>query len=170
MQDGLISATPKLSVSAIFSILYYLLRRSLIPCLVAIALLGLFYPSLIFVCAGILILQLCRLDKYRLHLSPNRRDYLFCAAGLGSGNLVLLPYALNSSEFGPVITAAEARRLPEFLLEGRASFFNDQNPWEFWFNASRSGIRPTIRINASTRLRWIFVANFTTVSVPLSLV
>lgn len=142
MQDGLISATPKAFLYPLFlGFLYYLLRRSLIPCLVAIALLGLFYPSLIFICAGILILQLCRLDKYRLHLSQNRRDYLFCAAGLGVAILVLLPYALNSSEFGPVITAAEARRLPEFLLEGRASFFNDQNPWEFWFNASRSGIR-----------------------------
>ncbi len=47
----------------------------------------------------------------------------------------------GSSEFAPVITAAEARKLPEFATEGRASFFNDNDPWEFWFNASRSGIR-----------------------------
>lgn len=141
MQDGLISATPKAFLYPLFlAFLYYLLRRSLIPCLVAIALLGLFYPSLIFVCAGILILQLFRLDKFRLR-SPNRRDYLFCAAGLGVAILVLSPYALNSSTFGPVITATQARTLPEFLLGGRASFFNDTDPWEFWFNASRSGIR-----------------------------
>lgn len=142
MQDGLISATPKAFLYPLFlAFLYYLLRRFLIPCLIAIALLGLFYPSLIFVCASILILQLCRIDKCRLRLSPNRQDYLFCAAGLGVSILALLPYALNSSEFGPVITAAEARILPEFLPQGRASFFNDTDPWEFWFNGNRSGIR-----------------------------
>ena len=143
MQDGLVSATPKAFLyPLLLAFLYYLLRRSLIPCLVAIALLGLFYPSLVFVCAGTLILQLCRWERVRgLYLSQNRRDYLFCAAGLCVALLVLLPYALDSSEFGPVITAAEARALPEFAHGGRASFFNDDDPWEFWFNASRSGIR-----------------------------
>ena len=144
MQDGLVSATPKAFVYPLFlAFLYYLLRRSLIPCLVAIALLGLFYPSLVFVCVGILILQLCRWERVRrrLRLSPNRRDYLFCAAGLFVALLVLLPYALGSSEFAPIITAAEARALPEFAAGARASFFHDDDPWLFWFNASRSGIR-----------------------------
>ncbi len=143
MQDGLVSATPKAFIYPLFlAFLYYLLRRSLICCLVAIVLLGLFYPSLVFVCAGILILQLCRCPGLRrLRLSPNRRDYLFCAAGLGAALLVLLPYALGSSEFAPVITTAQARALPEFADGGRASFFNDDDPWNFWFNASRSGIR-----------------------------
>lgn len=140
MQDGLISATPKAFLYPLFlAFLYYLLQRLLIPCLVAIALLGLFYPSLVLVCACLLILQCC---WDRMHLrSQNRRDYLFCAAGLGVAILVLLPYALGSSAFAPVITAAEARKLPEFATEGRASFFNNGDPWEFWFNASRSGIR-----------------------------
>ncbi len=139
MQDGLISATPKAFLYPLFlAFLYYLLQRSLIPCLVAIALLGLFYPLLVLVCACLLILQCC---WDRIHLRSHRRDYLFCAAGLGIAILVLLPYALGSSEFAPVITAAEARKLPEFATEGRASFFNDNDPWEFWFNASRSGIR-----------------------------
>lgn len=138
MQDGLISATPKAFLYPLFlAFLYYLLRHSLIPCLVAIALLGLFYPSLVFVCACLLILQCC----WDTILPSHRRDYLFCAAGLGVAILVLLPYALSSSEFAPVITAAEARTLPEFGTEGRASFFNDNDPWDFWFNASRSGIR-----------------------------
>lgn len=143
MQDGLISATPKAFLYPLFlAFLYYLLRRSLLPCVVAIALLGLFYPSLVFVCVGVLILQLCRYQGVRrLRLSQNRRDYLFCAAGLGAALLVLLPYALGSSEFGPVITAAVARALPEFAYGGRASFFYDDDPWQFWFNATRSGIR-----------------------------
>lgn len=139
MQDGLISATPKAFLYPLFlAFLYYLLQHSLIPCLVAIALLGLFYPSLVLVCACLLIVQCC---WDRMHLRSHHRDYLFCAAGLGVAILVLLPYALSSSEFTPVITVAEARKLPEFATEGRASFFNDNDPWEFWFNASRSGIR-----------------------------
>ena len=142
MQDGLVSATPKAFIYPLFlAFLYYLLRRLLIPCLIAIALLGLFYPSLIFICAGILILQLCHFQQGRLGLSKNRNDYLFCATGLGVAFLVLLPYALGSSEFGPTITVAEARTLPEFTPEGRSSFFYDRDPWKFWFNASRSGIR-----------------------------
>ncbi|HEY9597076.1 MAG TPA: hypothetical protein V6D33_05350, partial [Cyanophyceae cyanobacterium] len=62
--------------------------------------------------------------------------------GLGVILLVLLFYAFSSSEFGPVITAAEAKTLPEFSAKGRSSFFNDDT-WRFWFNASRSGIRFT---------------------------
>lgn len=144
MQDGLISGTPKAFIYPLFlAFLYYLLRRSLLPCLVTIALTGLFYPSFLFICEGILILQLCHLSKGQLRLSRNRRDYLFCAAGLAVAFCVLLPYAVGTSEFGPVITSAEARTLPEFLPKGRANFFEDSHPWRFWFNASRSGIRLT---------------------------
>lgn len=142
MQDGLISATPKAFIYPLFfAFLYYLLRRSLILCWSAIALLGLFYPSFVFICAGILVLQLWRWERGWLRLSPNRSDYLFCATGLGVALLVLLPYILRASEFGPVITAAQARTLPEFSIGRPKRFFDDDDPWNFWFNASRSGIR-----------------------------
>ncbi len=142
MQDGLVSATPKAFLyPPLLAFLYYFLRCSLVQCLLAIALLGLVYPSLVFVCVGTLILQLCRWDRFRLHLSQNRRDYLFCVTGLGVALLVLLPYALGTSEFAPAIAAAEARALPEFADGARSEFFNDADPWQFWFNASRSGIR-----------------------------
>lgn len=133
MQDALISATPKAFIYPLFlAFLYYLLRRSHIACMIAIALLGLFYPTLIFVCAGILILRLSK-----------RQNFIFCIAGLAVAFLVILPYALNSSTFAPVITVAQARTLPEFLPQGRSSFFFDHEPWRFWFNETRSGIRLT---------------------------
>ncbi|WP_210404671.1 hypothetical protein [Chroococcidiopsis sp. TS-821] len=142
MQDGLISATPKAFIYPLFlAFFYYFLRRSLIPCLVAIALLGLFYPSLIFVCILILLFQICHWRQWRLRLSLNRQNYIGIA-GIGVAILVLLPYALSLSEFAPTIAASTARTLPEFLPGGRSSFFiNDA--WEFWFNESRSGIRLT---------------------------
>ncbi|MUL38157.1 hypothetical protein [Gloeocapsopsis dulcis] len=143
MQDGLISATPKAFIYPLFlAFLYYFLRRSFIPCLVAIALLGLFYPSLLFVCILILVFQICHWHHWRLHLSHNRQDYAFCIAGIGVAVLILLPYALSSNAFAPTIAASTAKTLPEFLPEGRSSFFNNDS-WQFWFNESRSGIRLT---------------------------
>ncbi|PIG91475.1 hypothetical protein [Gloeocapsopsis sp. IPPAS B-1203] len=143
MQDGLISATPKAFIYPLFlAFLYYFLRRSFILCLIAIALLGLFYPSLLFVCTLILLFQICHWRHGQLYLSRNRRDYVFCIAGIGVAVLILLPYALHTSEFAPTIPISTARTLPEFSPGGRSSFFN-HDLWEFWFNESRSGIRLT---------------------------
>lgn len=137
MQDGLISGTPKAFVYPIFlAFLYYVLQRWLIGTGIAIALLGLFYPSLVLVCAAVLLLQLWHFDKP--YLSRNKREYLFCAIGLAVAVLVLLPYALSTSTFEPVITAAEAKTLPEFLAQGRNRFFVT-DPWAYWLHG-RSGI------------------------------
>ena len=58
MKDDLVSATPRAFVYPLFlAFLYYLQRQSLLPCLVAIALTGLFYPQYVLVESGILILQ-----------------------------------------------------------------------------------------------------------------
>lgn len=138
--DDLVSATPKAFADLLLlAFLYYLLKRSLLPCLVAIALLGLFYPQGVFLCAGILILQLVRWQNGRFRLSQNQQNYLFCGAGLGVILLVMLPYALTSSEFAPVITAAEARILPEFSPGERSEFFQEE-PTNFWLNGKRSGL------------------------------
>ena len=84
-----------------------------------------------------------RWQKGGIRFSKSRQDYLICTVGLIIAFLVLLPYALQASEFGPIITAAEARKLPEFQAGARASFFHDGDPWRFWFNANRTGIRVT---------------------------
>ncbi len=140
MQDGLISGTPKAFIYPILlAFLYYRMRQSLIGIGIAIALLGLFYPSLVLVCAVFLILQLWRFNRKFPSLSHNRRDYWFCFTGLAVALVVLFPYAISLSEFAPVITAAQAKGLPDFLSQGRTRFFiNDA--WSFWFNG-RSGIR-----------------------------
>ena len=124
VEDDLASGTPRAFLYPLFlAFLYYLLRRSLLPCLGAIVLLGLFYPQYVFLCAGLLILQLVKWDSGRFRLSPDKRDYQFCGAGLGVVLLVMLPYALRSSEFAPVISVEEARQLPEFGPGGRSEFF-----------------------------------------------
>ena len=142
LKDDLVSATPRAFIYPIFlAFLYYLLRRSLLLSCVAIALMGLFYPQGLFIAAIILILRLLHWRRKLPQLSLNRNDYLFCAVGLGVAVLVMLPFVLKTSVFGPTITAAVARNLPEFLPGGRSAFFFD-NPFDYWLFNYRSGFLP----------------------------
>lgn len=142
MTDDLASATARAFIYPIFlAFLYYLLRRFLLPCLSAIALIGLFYPPYALVAAGVLILRLLNWENGRLCLSRDRTNYLFCSAGLGVAFLVMLPYALDKSEFGPTYTAAEAKKMPEFAPQGRNAFFRP-NPIDYWLTGRGSGMFP----------------------------
>ncbi|NET03255.1 MAG: hypothetical protein F6K16_00670 [Symploca sp. SIO2B6] len=142
MKPELVSATPRAFLYPLFlGFLYYLLQRKLFPCMLAIALLAMFYPQCALVGVGILVLRLFQWQGGGLRFSQNRRNYLFCAAGVGVVLLILLPYALGSSEFGPVISATQAKALPEFWRKGRGNFFNN-DPWYFFMIGRRSGLLP----------------------------
>ena len=142
MKDDIISATPRaFAYPLLLAFLYYLSKRSLFPCLIIIALFGAFYPQGIFLCAGMLILQLFHWQGLRLRFSPNFDDYYFCVMGLGVAVAVLSPYALHLSEFAPVISVEQAKQLPEFYLKGRSAFFKD-NWYDFYIGGGRSGMIP----------------------------
>lgn len=137
LKDDVISGTARAFMYPLFlALLYYLLRGSMFPFLVAIALLGLFYPSGAILAAGILFLRLWRWDK-KIQFRPN----VFSITGSSVAALTLLPQALESSSYGAVITATAARIMPEFSEFGRTRFFVN-NPFEFWFYGDRSGIFP----------------------------
>ncbi|MCJ8283134.1 MAG: hypothetical protein MJK14_25860 [Rivularia sp. ALOHA_DT_140] len=139
IKDDLISATPRaFTYPFLLAFLYYLSRKSLLPCLATIVLLGLFYPQSVFLCAGILILRLWDWSNNKLCFSQQKHDYLFCTIGLAVAFLVMLPYALKSSEFAPVITVAQAKQLPEFLPGGRTTFFSKSTI--NYFLGGRSGV------------------------------
>ncbi|MEB3357406.1 MAG: hypothetical protein VKK04_11830 [Synechococcales bacterium] len=155
MKDDVISASPRSFVYPFFvAFLYVLARhgahgegqapghsvgRSLLPGLVILALLGLFYPQYVLVAAAMLLLSLVQWRGGRLRLSQRAWDYWFCASHLAVILAVLLYYALATSEFDPVVTAAQARTMPEFWPGGRSFFFNE-NPWWFYLVGDRSGI------------------------------
>lgn len=142
MTDDLASTTPRAFIYPIFlGFLYYLSRSSLLPCLGAIALIGLFYPPYALVAAGILVLRLLSWENGRLRLSGDRTNYLFCSTGLGIIFLVMLPYALDKSEFGPTYTAAEAKQMGVFAADGRNAFFRP-NPVDYWLTGRGSGMFP----------------------------
>lgn len=143
MKDAIISGTPRaFAYPLLLAFLYYLSKRSFLPCITTIALLGAFYPQGTFLCAGMLILQIFRWQGISLRISHNFDDYYFCVMGLGVAVAVLLPYALHSSEFAPVITVEQAKQLPEFSAQGRLAFFKD-NWYDFYVGGVFSGIIPT---------------------------
>ena len=197
MKFDLVSATPRAFLYPLFlAALYYLLRQELCGTCAAIALLGLFYPQLVLIISGVLVLRLVsggqglkvinllfknialrlrlllRFSNVRCALrtllqSPNircalrslrvilrttgarlksvlsKKEYRFGAIALLVAFAVILPYALKSSGYGPVITRAEAIAMPEFWPGGRSVFFNS-NPIYFWAIGERSGILPPL--------------------------
>jgi hypothetical protein len=132
MLDDLVSGTPRAFFYPLcLGFIYYLLRRSLIPCVIFIILQGLFYPQVVLISAVILIINFLRDRK-------DRKFYLF--------NLVIAVgilgfYALQTSEFSQVISLQQAKELPEFYTGGRNEFFVD-NASAFWLSAQRSGFFP----------------------------
>lgn len=140
LNDDLASATPRAFVYPIFSaFLYYLLHQNLLPCLITVAIQGLFFPQLVFVQVLILTFRLFHHHQNSWQLSRQRQDYLFWLGGICAAGLVLLPFALNLSAYGTVITAAQMRSMPEYGLAGRNEYFG-VNPLRFIFMGD-SGLR-----------------------------
>ena len=139
MKDDVISATSRAFVYPLFlAFLYYLVKRALIPCIVALIALGVFYPLCLLICGEMLTLQL--LEWHRgLHFSRNSQDYYVVFVCMATIFIILLPYALSSSEFGPTISRAQAIQLPEFYPQGRVSFFKD-NFWYYLLDGGRGGM------------------------------
>lgn len=151
MKYDVSSGTPRaFAFPLLLAFAYYLLKRdaenyfwkALLPCLVTIALLGLFYPHLVFIAAAVLILRLVRWQEGRWQVSRDRQDWIFSAAGFAMAVLILLPYALESSQFGPAISAAAAKISPEFWGKGRAPFFDTRDPIDYWLFSRGSGFFP----------------------------
>jgi hypothetical protein len=140
MKDDLASATPRAFIYPLFlAFLYYLLEGSKIAIAVIMILIGLFYPQYIFIASVILIIRLITWSNGQFKLVNNKSDYALTAIGLIAGFIVLLPFVLNTSEYGPTINRQQALQLPEFLPGGRSVFFR-KNPFSFWINGQRSGM------------------------------
>ena len=142
MQDDLVSATPRAFLyPLLMAFLYYLSCGSWYGCFAALALQGLFYPSVAFISAGVLILSLFVWRDGRPGVSRSRADYLVCGIGLAVFAAVMSIYMMKSSALGPVVTAGEARSMAEFSARGRMRVFHE-GFWEYWVSGVNSGILP----------------------------
>ena len=142
LKDDLVSGIPRaFCYPLFFAFLYYLLKRNLIGVIISIVLLGLFYPQFVIICGTFLILHFVEFPLKNI-------NYKFLLTTLVIAAIVLLPYVLIPSEFGPVVTVAEASKIPAFFPGGRAVFFTD-NPWDFWVTGGLSGFLPRDLISES---------------------
>ncbi|MBT9315136.1 hypothetical protein [Leptothoe spongobia] len=136
MWDELASGTPKaFSVLLILALLFYISERKLWGCVVVIGLQGLFYPHLVFI--SVLLLALRTVWPH----SDRRSSLRFLIIGSIVATLVLLPYVLTTSPYGPVVTLEQAKTMAEFQPGGRNAFFYDA--WSrYWLFSGRSGLLP----------------------------
>ncbi|MEB3355831.1 MAG: hypothetical protein VKK04_03840 [Synechococcales bacterium] len=138
LKDDLVSATPRAFVYPLFAaFLYYLVRRSPLPCLGVMALQGLIYPQLLLVSMATLTVQWTR---GRLTRSAQRGDGRLWLLGLGLTVAIALLFSRSvSQEWGELATAAQMRAMPEFAVGGRRPYFG-VSPLDFWFRGA-SGLR-----------------------------
>lgn len=140
LKDDLASGTPRAFINPLFiAFLYYLVKHSRLGVCVTVAAIGLFYPQYVFIAAIMLILRVIHWENGRFQPSKNHLNYQILAGGLLVALIVLLPYIITSSEFGPTITRAQAMNSPEFFEGGRSRFFHD-NFMDIWFTGRRSGM------------------------------
>jgi hypothetical protein len=133
--DDVASGTPRAFVyPLLLAALYYLRAGRTLPLLAALALQGIFYPQSLLVSLGVVALQALRWDGRRPGLQRDRAVLLRAALGIAVGLAVLAPFALATSQYGPVVSRAVARTLPEFLQGGRSEFFSDN-----WLNIYLGG-------------------------------
>ena len=133
LNNDLPTATPRAFLYVLFpGVLYYLIKRSLFPFLGLLLLLGLFYPQYSLLTSGILFLRLLFWRK-----TAGKVETL----GLILVFLSLIPFALDSSDFGPVVTAAQAKTMAVFSESGRTPIFRG-DPWQFYIGPGRTGLIP----------------------------
>jgi hypothetical protein len=139
-RDDLGSATPRAFVTPLFlAFLYYLLCNQRLGILIALVLQALIYPPLVFITIALLCCTLWDENARRLDFNQLK----FVGVCIGFSAIALLPYALSSSQFAPLITRAQAWAMPELHPGGRHPFFNP-NPWAFWLIGEHSGILPPL--------------------------
>ncbi|MEH2158560.1 hypothetical protein [Nostoc sp.] len=139
LHDDLFSGTPRDFIYPLFlAFLYYSIRSSLFGILIVLALQCLIYPLIGFVDLLILFLRLFRWQNGQITISQNQKDFILFVAAIMIASILILPYAIQSSQFGPTITAAVARTMPEYWRGGRVSYFS-HNVISYWFDGRDSG-------------------------------
>lgn len=140
LMDNLASGTPRAFLYPLLvAVLFFVVRRMAWATGVTILLLGVTYPPVVLIAGGVAVLAAIRFDLGRPRI--DRPGLAVAALGALATAAVLAPYAMQTSVYGPVISAKGARGLPEFAAGGRSSFF-DPNPWQYWFCGERSGLLP----------------------------
>jgi hypothetical protein len=141
MRDEIITGTSRAFLYPLFlAFIYYLLKKSFIPCMISVALQAVFYPPLALVEAGTLLMRLVQWQGWKPKLSRERSRYTFGIIGAGLAIVLILSFFPRLGTFAPMITAAQMQAMPEFGAGGRLGYFN-QDFWQTWISGD-SAILP----------------------------
>lgn len=169
MRDDLVSGTPvAFAVPGLLLALGAIAAQRPVWTAIALLLLGNFYPQVMLVVAGILVLrgvnglrsprpapsgqdrpdcppptataQALPVPNALTRIAQNP-DLRVAIAGLSAAAIVILLHLLDSNPYGPVTTLAQAQQMPTFASGGWSAFF-DSDPWVFWMCGKRSGMLP----------------------------
>jgi hypothetical protein len=140
IHDDLFSACPRDFTYPLFLAFVYYLMRSWAPgVIVAFTIQALIYPLIAFIELGILFLRLCSFSNMRFRFSQQKQDYILFGFVFAAALITITPYALQSSQFGPTITAAISKTMPDYFRGGRVSYYNE-NIVSFWLDGRDSGL------------------------------
>ncbi len=151
LNSDLSSATPRAFFYPLFAaFLYYHVRKSTAGVLIVIVLEAIFFPPAALLSLGVLVWSCLRWQRGpRLVETP--RVYLVAVAAFALTLLCLWPYLHSVGAYGPLVTYAEARGMPEFGPEGRVPVFLS-SWWGYWVGGN-AGIH-----NLPTRPPWFLLA------------
>jgi hypothetical protein len=151
LNSDLSSATPRAFFYPLFAaFLYYQLGGSIFGVLATTTLEALFFPPSALLSLGVLGLACWRWQN-RPVLVRELRYYLQLTGSLALVLLCLWPYLHQTGAFGPLVTSAAARQMPEFGPKGRVPFFFP-SWWGVWVGGN-GGIH-----NMPTRPPWFLAA------------
>ncbi len=142
LSDAIPSGTERAFVYPLFlAFLSWLIGRRYGLSLLAMVLLGLFYPPMLAVALGTVCLSLIGRGEGQWCLARDRRLYLLLAGAVVASAVIVGWSSYISARWGPIVTAEQARSMREFTYAGRTFFFT-ADPWKFWYWGERSGVAP----------------------------
>jgi hypothetical protein len=142
IDQTLLSAVPRaFAVPLLLWLLLAAMQRKTFSAVLACVAQGIFYPLTALVSAGILALSLLRWRDGRPSLSFDRAALLPVIACVAAIFVTLLPFALKTSGYGPIIDAETTAALPAFQSGGRSAFFLG-GPLETYLCGARAGLLP----------------------------
>ena len=130
IDQSLLSGTPRAFAVPLF--LWFLTsvsKQSNFQIALSCAMQALFYPPISVISAGVLLLSIIRWLPKKKGIGLNKKKVLQFVLGNAAISICLLPFILSTNEYGPIVSATEARLLPAFQAGGRSEF-------SWWFSGN----------------------------------
>ena len=99
----------------------------------------LFYPVAGLLGVALLGIRLLRLQRWYPQLNRERADWLACGAAAALVGAILLQGRSATAPYGPFVSPAQAREMPDFGPGGRVAVFG-MNTYTYWLKSDETGL------------------------------